>query len=61
MALGFMVPGVDSAAHVGGLLGGFLATISVGLKHKSSKFEMFNGFIALVIYIIFLFYIGLFR
>ena len=61
LGLGFMFKGVDNAAHVGGLVGGILATTAVGLRHKSSKFEMFNGCIALIIYVIFLCYIGIFR
>ena len=61
LGLGFIIDGIDSAAHFGGLIGGFLATIAVGLKHKSSKFEMVNGYIVLAIYIGFLCYIGIFR
>ena len=54
LGLGFMVSGVDNASHIGGLIGGIFATIAVGLKHKSSKFEMVNGFIILFLYIFFL-------
>ena len=59
--LGFMLPGVDNAAHIGGLIGGYLATVSVGIKNKSNRNEMINGIIVLVIYIAFLVYMGIFK
>ena len=59
--LGFMLPGVDNAAHIGGLIGGYLATVSVGIKNKSNRNEMINGIIVLVIYIAFLVYMGIIK
>ena len=59
--LGFMLPGVDNAAHIGGLIGGYLATVSVGIKNKSNRNEMINGIIVLVIYIAFLVYMGVIK
>ena len=59
--LGFMLPGVDNAAHIGGLIGGYLATVSVGVKNKSNRNEMINGIIVLVIYIAFLVYMGIIK
>ena len=59
LGLGFMVSKIDNAAHIGGLLGGFIATQAVGLKHKTSNFERVNGIIILIIYIVFLGYMGL--
>jgi len=59
--IGFSVSGIDNAAHIGGLFGGFIATIAVGLKHKSTRFERVNGCIILAIYIAFLIFMGFFR
>ena len=56
LALGFMVNGIDNAAHIGGLIGGYLATMIVGLKYKSTKSETINGAIVYTLLIIFIIY-----
>ena len=61
LSLGFFVGGIDNAAHIGGMLGGFFVTQAVGLKYKTSKFESFNGYIVLIVYLLFLGYMGLVR
>lgn len=57
---GFMLTGIDNAAHIGGLIGGILITYALGVKYKSSKFEMFNGWIVTILACGFLIYTGIF-
>ena len=60
LLLGFMVPGIDNAAHIGGLIGGTLIMIGVGVKYKSSNFERINGLIVSAIYLGFIIYMAFF-
>lgn len=59
LVLGFMNSGIDNFAHIGGLIGGVLATSVVGVKYKSSKSEQINGTIITIILTIFIAYIAL--
>ncbi len=52
--IGFTLPGIDNAAHIGGLIGGLLASMATGINGKTTKAEKTNGLIVLVIYIAFL-------
>ncbi|MBQ3435918.1 MAG: rhomboid family intramembrane serine protease [Bacilli bacterium] len=54
LVLGFLVPGIDNAAHIGGLIGGFLALMALGVKYRSKASEQINGTILTIIYIAFL-------
>lgn len=54
LLIGFMSSGIDNYAHIGGLIGGALTTVAVGVKYKSTKFEMVNGAIVLLLLIAFL-------
>lgn len=58
LLIGFITPGIDNFAHIGGLVGGALATVAVGVKYKSTKFERINGWIVLIILLGFLLFMG---
>lgn len=60
LAIGFIVPSIDNAAHIGGLVGGLFATMAVGVKNKSYKTDRINGIICLIIMIGFLCYLTFF-
>ena len=60
LIIGFMMPGIDNGAHIGGLIGGYLATMAIGIKKKSEKKDMINGWIVLILYLAFLSYIVFF-
>lgn len=56
LALGFLSSSIDNGAHIGGLIGGYLATMIVGLKYKSQKSETINGLIVYSVLVIFIIY-----
>lgn len=60
LMIGFLTPGIDNAAHIGGLIGGIFITMAVGLKYKSKKIDRINGCILTAIFIGFLIYMGFF-
>lgn len=55
---GFIIPGIDNFAHIGGLIGGALITIALGVKDKSTTFEKINGLIVAVIFLAFVSYMA---
>jgi len=61
LVLGFVMSGIDNAAHIGGLIGGLLISITLGVQRNEEKSEKVNGLIALLIYFSFLIYIVFFR
>lgn len=54
LLIGFMSSGIDNAAHIGGLIGGYLVTMALGVEGKSAKKDMINGWIVLLLYLGFL-------
>ena len=60
LILGAITPGIDNYAHIGGLIGGILMTISLGVKYKSTTFEKVNGWIVTALFTIFMIYMGIF-
>lgn len=61
LLFGFMSSGVDNFAHLGGLLGGYIASMVVGVKYKTSKGEKINSAIVLILLLLFLIYMSFFR
>ena len=55
--IGFTIPGISNAAHIGGLIGGVLTSMMVGVEGKSNKIERINGIVLTVIYIAFISYL----
>ncbi len=54
--LGFSISGIDNACHIGGLIGGYLATMIVKVDYKSKTSETINGIIVYTLLCIFLIY-----
>ena len=59
--IGFTTSGINNFAHIGGLLGGYISSMAVGVKHKSTNSEKTNGIICLILLIIFLIYMSFFK
>lgn len=58
LVFGFVVSGVDNAAHIGGLIGGVLTSMALGAPDKNNKADRINGFIVLAIYFGFIVYMA---
>ena len=56
--LGFILNGVDNFAHIGGLIGGVLIAKAVGVKDKSTTFDIVNGWILTIIFTAVILYIA---
>ena len=54
LILGFMIPGIDISAHLGGLIGGLLLSYQVGVVNKEKTKDKINGLIIILILIVFL-------
>ena len=61
LLIGFVSTGINNFAHLGGLLGGYIASVAVGVKYKSTKSEKINGSIVLALLFLFLIYMSFFR
>ena len=61
LIFGFVAEGIDNAAHIGGLIGGILASIAVGISNKDSKGDNIHGIILLAIYLTFIIYLVFIR
>lgn len=56
LAIGFIVPNIDNAAHIGGLIGGLFMAMAVGVANKQEKSDKINGTICLLIFLAFAIY-----
>lgn len=61
LGIGFLATNINNLAHVGGLVGGVLISMAVGVKYKSNKSDIINGFIMTTIFVGFLIYMIFFR
>lgn len=61
LVIGFLNPGIDNSAHIGGLVAGVLSSMLVGVPDKSGKRDRVNGIILTIIYIGFIIYLAFFN
>ena len=61
LIIGFTISGIDNFGHIGGLIGGILASMIVGVPDKENKIDRVNGIIITIIYIAFLCYLTFYR
>lgn len=61
LLLGFMATDINNFAHIGGLVGGVLISMTVGVKYKSQTSEKINGIIMSLIYFGFMIYMVFFK
>ena len=57
IVLGFMIPGVDVMAHIGGLIGGVLVSMWIGIGDKSRRADQINGAIVFISMFLFMVYL----
>lgn len=59
LVIGFTTPGIGNAAHIGGLIGGYIISMALGFddENKTSKI---NGIIISIILLVFMIYVGFF-
>ncbi len=61
LAMGFLIPGIDNAGHIGGLISGLFIAMSLGIGKEEEKTSRVNGTIITLIYFMFLLYILLYK
>lgn len=57
LLIGFTFTGIDNAAHIGGLVGGYLSSAAFGIKADNNFSEKTNSLLALIVLTAFLFYL----
>lgn len=61
LGIGFIFTGIDNFSHIGGLIGGVFASMAVGVPDKSTITDKVNGWVLLLIYLLFLIYLAFFK
>ena len=57
LLIGYMASSINNIAHIGGLIGGIIVSMAVGVKYKSNKSDIINGFIMTLIFVSTLIYL----
>lgn len=60
LLFGFITPGIGNAAHIGGLIGGYIISMAVGFDNENKPSKL-HGTIISIILLVFLTYISFFR
>lgn len=61
LSIGFLMPYIDNAGHIGGLIGGGFITMALGIEEKDEVSNKINGIIISIVYIGFLLYLLFFK
>ena len=61
LGVGLLVPGIDNAGHIGGLILGYLSAMALGIPNDKKRNDIINGIILTVIFLTFLAYLIYFR
>ncbi len=56
--IGFSTPGIGNAAHIGGLIGGYIISMAFGIDEQDQDNKKVSGIILTIILTIFMIYIG---
>lgn len=56
--IGLTSPNIGNAAHIGGLIGGYISSMALGANLEEEKSQKVNGFIVLIILTAFMIYMG---
>jgi len=61
LVIGFIIPGIDVVAHLGGLVGGIFISMAVGIQNQTSKSEQINGIVLSILAFTFFIYLTFIR